>query len=138
MGNYIQSIKQGADTVIITGSCGPCRFGEYCELQINILKKLGYNVNFIVLDKPADIGLNELLKRIGNITSGSNINKLKKARALYIALKIMKLIEKIEAKAHYLAGYEINRGDCKRLLNKCKIDTVKCNKPEKRPIYPAA
>lgn len=38
MGNYIQGIEQGADTIIITGSCGPCRYGEYCELQINTLK----------------------------------------------------------------------------------------------------
>ena len=40
MGNYIQCIEKGADTIMITGSCGPCRYGEYCELQMNILKQL--------------------------------------------------------------------------------------------------
>ena len=38
IGNYIQAIEKGADTILIPGSCGPCRFGEYCELQINLMK----------------------------------------------------------------------------------------------------
>lgn len=38
IGNYVQSIEAGADTIVIAGSCGPCRFGEYCELQMNTLK----------------------------------------------------------------------------------------------------
>ena len=52
IGNYIQAIEGGADTVILTGSCGPCRFGEYCELQMNLMKSLGYDLEFIVLDMP--------------------------------------------------------------------------------------
>ena len=27
LGNYIESIERGADTVIITGNCGFCRYG---------------------------------------------------------------------------------------------------------------
>ena len=58
LGNFIQSIEAGADTILTTGSCGPCRFGEYCELQMQILKKLGYrNLNFIVADLSPEIGL---------------------------------------------------------------------------------
>lgn len=68
IGNYIHSIQQGADTVIITGSCGPCRFGEYCEFQINILKKLGYHVDFVVVDAPSDIGFDELIRRLNRIS----------------------------------------------------------------------
>ena len=28
IGNYIQAIEKGADTVILPGSCGPCRLGN--------------------------------------------------------------------------------------------------------------
>ena len=35
IGNYIQAIEKGADTVILPGSCGPCRFGEYCEMHLH-------------------------------------------------------------------------------------------------------
>ncbi|TDT56460.1 2-hydroxyglutaryl-CoA dehydratase [Fonticella tunisiensis] len=127
IGNYIHSIEHGADTVLITGSCGPCRFGEYCELQINILRRLGYNVDFIVLDVPTDIGIRELLRRIGKISGSSSKNKLQKVKALGDAIKVMKLIDDIEAKARYLAGYEMNKGECKRILNKCKADALKTN-----------
>ncbi len=34
----------------MTGSCGPCRFGYYSVLEDNILKNLGYDVEFIVFD----------------------------------------------------------------------------------------
>ena len=130
MGNYIHSIRQGADTVLITGSCGPCRFGEYCELQARILKRLGHDVDFIVIDKPSDIGFHELLRRIGRISERSAKNRLGKFRALSGALTIMKRIDKLEAKAHMLAGYENNSGECKRLLNACRASAAKCSEPK--------
>lgn len=126
IGNYIQSIEMGADTVIITGSCGPCRFGEYCEMQINLLKKLGYDLNFIVIDSPGDIGLRELLNRIGKIGGASTKSTSEKFKALYNACKIINLIDKIESRAHYLAGYEMKKGECKKILNSCKRETLNC------------
>lgn len=129
IGNYIQSIKEGADTVIIVGSCGPCRFGEYCELQMNLLKQIGHDVEFIVIDAPKDIGKNELLKRIGRITSQSSKSKVVKLKAIVDAIKIMKLIDEIEEKARYLSGYEKNKNDFKTLLKNCKNDAMKCTNP---------
>ncbi len=63
IGNYIESIEKGADTILITGSCGPCRFGYYSVLEKNILKDLGYNVNFVVYD-PIYEGLDKLKNNI--------------------------------------------------------------------------
>jgi len=126
IGNYMHAIELGADTVLITGSCGPCRFGEYCELQINLLNKLGHNLDFIVIDSPGDIGRKELLNRLGRITAGSKKNKLEKIGALMNAVKVANLVDEIEAKARYLAGYEVNKGDCKKLLNQCKRDAMQC------------
>jgi predicted nucleotide-binding protein (sugar kinase/HSP70/actin superfamily) len=130
MGNYIQSIKQGADTILITGSCGPCRFGEYCELQMNILKSLGYDLEFIVLDQPKDIGVNELLRRINIISKSSTKSKSEKFRAVRNAAKVISLIEKIQQKAHYSSGFEKNKGQCKRLLIECKSEAANCNIPD--------
>lgn len=131
IGNYLQAVEQGADTVILTGSCGPCRFGEYCELQMNIMKKLGHNLDFIVMDTPGSIGLPELLKRVNRITVNSNKTKQQKFKALFSALKVIKLIDEIEARAHYLAGYEKVPGECKAILNSCRAEALKCNEPTK-------
>lgn len=129
IGNYIQSIEQGADTVIITGSCGPCRFGEYCELQMNLLKKLGYDLNFVVIDTPGSIGKKEFLNRIGSISNESNRHRFEKYKSLYDSIKVLNLIDEIEAMAHKLAGYEIKKGESRYLLNQCRLEAMKCTYP---------
>ena len=35
----------------------------------------------------------------------------------------------MRAKAHYLTGYEVNKGEFKRLLKECKINAAKANSP---------
>ncbi|WP_097026755.1 acyl-CoA dehydratase activase-related protein [Clostridium peptidivorans] len=124
IGAYIQSIEEGADTIILPGSCGPCRYGEYCELQINILKKLGYNVNFIVIDAPKSIGKDEFLNRVSKIGQYSKKSKTEKISAVLKGYKIINLIDDIERKARLLSGYEINKGEVKNLLRKCKRDAL--------------
>lgn len=131
LGGYIQSIEKGADTVLITGSCGPCRFGEYCELQMNLLRKLGYNVNFIVLDKPSSIGKNEFLKRISKISNESPLSINQKLKVLYKAYRVINLMDYIEKEAHKKAGYEANHGECKKILKNCKKNAFTYNEPEK-------
>ncbi|MBZ9688332.1 acyl-CoA dehydratase activase-related protein [Clostridium estertheticum] len=129
MGNYLQSIEMGADTIILPGSCGPCRFGEYCELQINALKKIGHNLTFIVVDSPFDIGKKELLNRLSKISNNSTKGKVQKIRALKTAYDVIEIIEKIETAANYLTGYEVNKGEFKRLLKECKINAAKAITP---------
>ncbi len=129
MGNYMQSIEKGADTILITGSCGPCRYGEYCELQIKTLSRLGHDLDFIVLDAPGEIGIDEFLRRIGKIFKASNKSRAEKLLSIKRAFNVIDLIDKLESKAHFLAGYEINKGDCKRILHQCKKDAFSCDNP---------
>jgi predicted nucleotide-binding protein (sugar kinase/HSP70/actin superfamily) len=130
LGNYIQSIEKGADTVIITGSCGPCRYGEYCELQINSMKSLGYKMNFIVIDKPNSIGKEEFLNRVNKILAASHRSTSKKVKVALNAYKIIKLIDGIERKARYKAGFEVNKGECKKILFECKSKALKYSSDE--------
>lgn len=130
IGNYIQAIEKGADTIILPGSCGPCRFGEYCEMQMNIMRNLGYDLDFIIIDSPNDIGVKELLNRVSKISSNTTLSKHEKVQSLLNGIKVMNLIDDIEAKAHYLAGYERIKGECKSILNNCKKDALDCNDPK--------
>lgn len=130
LGGYIDSIEKGADTVLITGSCGPCRFGEYCELQINTLRKLGYNVDFIVLDKPSSIGKREFINRISKISNNSSLSTHKKLKVIYNAYRVINLMDYIEAEAHMKTGYEVNQGECKKILRNCKINAFKYSNPD--------
>ena len=129
MGNYLQSIERGADTVVITGSCGPCRFGEYCELQARILRRLGRDVDFIVIERPSEIGLRNLLGRLKRVAGDSGKSGAQKLNVLIWAVRIMKRIDALEARAHMLAGYERNRGECRRLLHAFRRDAQKAKGP---------
>lgn len=52
LGNFIEAIEKGADTIITVGGWGPCRFGYYSEIQRKILKSLGYKFKMISLEVP--------------------------------------------------------------------------------------
>lgn len=129
MGNYIQSIKNGADTVIIAGSCGPCRFGEYCELQMRILKKLGYDINFIVIDNPKSLGKKEILNRIARISNAGRASNMEKVNSARMSYEVLKYIETIQKKAMWLSGYEKEKGQCRTLLNSCKKECMNTHDP---------
>jgi predicted nucleotide-binding protein (sugar kinase/HSP70/actin superfamily) len=52
IGNYIEALEAGADTIIMGGGIGPCRFGYYGEVQKDILRDLGYNFNMVIFEPP--------------------------------------------------------------------------------------
>ncbi len=130
MGSYVDCIQKGADTILITGSCGPCRFGEYCELHMKLLKKLGAQVHTVVIDAPGEIGRQELLQRIGMISGASPLGAPKKLQALRHAIHILTLADSLDEKAHWLAGYEANAGECKKLLFNAHREAENCRFPE--------
>jgi predicted nucleotide-binding protein (sugar kinase/HSP70/actin superfamily) len=52
MGNMIEALERGANTILTYGGCGPCRFGYYGCLQEEILKDLGYQFVMGTTDDP--------------------------------------------------------------------------------------
>ena len=112
IGNYLAGIREGADTVLLVGSCGPCRFGEYSELQMKILRHLGHDIDFIVMDPVKSIGLRELLHRMQRVGAQSEKAPVEKLHSLFIAYKAMKLLDDIEKEAHWRAGFEKKPGEC--------------------------
>lgn len=126
MGNYIASIARGADTILITGSCGPCRFGEYCELQMKILARQGLHADLIVVDAPREIGVKTLMQRLGRIGDASPLSTGKQLTALRRAVSVLKAADGIDAEAHMRAGYEAEHGACKRLLDECRREVLAC------------
>lgn len=127
MGNYLECIERGADTILITGSCGPCRFGEYCELQMKLLDKLGLKAEMIVIDSPFAIGKKEFWERIGKISGENGEGTAFKLGCLRGAIRVLGLADEIDAIAHERAGYEMVTGECKRLLAEAKAKAYSCH-----------
>jgi len=63
LGNFIESLEQGADTIITCGGVGPCRLGYYAEIQKNLLKDLGFEFELIVIE-PSVIQVLKIVYRL--------------------------------------------------------------------------
>ncbi|MDA8236225.1 MAG: CoA protein activase [Clostridia bacterium] len=50
LGNYLQALEEGTDTLIMLGGNGPCRFGYFGNLAGVILQDLGYEFRMVILE----------------------------------------------------------------------------------------
>jgi predicted nucleotide-binding protein (sugar kinase/HSP70/actin superfamily) len=131
LGNFIECIERGADTILLTGSCGPCRFGEYCELSMKILRNIGYrDLKFIVLDASPEIGLAEFLRRLDALMEQSPAGRFGRLRAWKTAYDVAAAYDGLEAEAHWRAGFEQSRGECRRILNDGRAKAPLCGDPK--------
>ncbi|MCL6638636.1 MAG: CoA protein activase [Firmicutes bacterium] len=71
LGNFIEACEAGADTIVMAGGCGPCRFGYYAQVEQAILRDLGYDLKLIVLEPP-EKHIAELLVKIKHLAGGSS------------------------------------------------------------------
>ncbi|MGI6120089.1 MAG: CoA protein activase [Desulfosporosinus sp.] len=85
LGNYIEAANQGADTFVITGGIGPCRFGYYGEIERLILRDAGYAYDVVTLEPP-DGSLLGLARRIRYLAGRKNswVKILKAIRFAYL------------------------------------------------------
>ncbi|MCX7710127.1 MAG: CoA protein activase [Clostridia bacterium] len=112
IGNFVQAHRQGADTMIITGGCGPCRFGYYSEMNREILKDIGCELDVIALEWP-DQGLPEFLRRVKKLTGGLNVVKI--SRVLKDVTQIAKMMDDFERLSFRVRPREVHKGDTDRI-----------------------
>ena len=115
IGNYIESMKMGADTIVLTGSCGPCRFGYYSILQKEILKTMGHQFDFILLDPPQG-DYKSFFNSVYKLANTKNPYKIIKALAK--ATKALYGVDEIDEIAYYKRPRECNIGDTDRYYDR--------------------
>ncbi len=98
LGNYVQAAAKGADTVVITGGIGPCRFGYYGELERQILQDAGYPYEVVILEPP-DGSIVGLIQRIRYLAGDKN-SWIKIAKALLFAYRKSVALDRIEDLIH--------------------------------------
>jgi len=124
MGNYIQSLDSGADTIILTGSCGPCRFGYYGIIEKEILQDLGYKVDVVILDAPGkDPGI--FFQRIKKISGNSSWRNILKA--FLSALKVVEETEVLFDIFLYKRPRELAKGETDRLQDYFEKEVLNCH-----------
>jgi len=97
MGNFLEAVDLGADTIFMAGGSGKCRFGFYSHVQQRILRDLGYDCRFVVLNQYTICDtLFSLLPRLTQKPVSEVI------RAFLLFLHKAKVLSVVEQRARYL------------------------------------
>ncbi len=121
IGNYLQAYKKGADTILMAGGCGPCRFGYYCELQREILEDMGIDMKIIVLEAPYG-NVWELVRRIVKLTGAFNLPKI--IWAFKNASRIAISVDKLEKLCFKIRPRELNKGETDGVYKKFRTEAL--------------
>ncbi len=71
IGNFIEAKEHGADTFLMAGGVGPCRFGLYGQLEAEILGELGIDYDALIIEPP-DKGIWQFVRRVRKITGSAS------------------------------------------------------------------
>ncbi|MDI6703697.1 MAG: CoA protein activase [bacterium] len=121
LGNLIDALDKGADTLLSVSGAWACRFGYYGRVQHKILHDLGYRFESIILGN-SKIGVFERIREINGGKTISNIIK-----GVRIALKKAEVLEKIENLSRKIRPYEEDKGEVTQVFNRCLRDLEKTN-----------
>ncbi len=107
LGNYVEAYELGADTVLMAGGVGPCRFGYYATIQKDILADAGYPMEFIVLEPPKGHALS-LLSQLRKLVQ--NVSLCDFLRAVEVAWLKLQAMEDIHILANQVRAVEAVTG----------------------------
>lgn len=99
LGNFIEAMEEGANTIIMGGGYGPCRFGYYGEIQREILQQLDYDFEMFVIEPNLFEDLKNIYKFLGGFPVRKFINAGRLAWNKVVAVdEINKLVLKMRAR----------------------------------------
>lgn len=107
MGNFIEAHELGADTILMAGGAGPCRFGYYAQIEREILEDLGYNMKMVVLEPPQK-HISELLIKIKEVTGGKSWLEI--VKAIKFGFQKARAVDRIERQVHWIRPREQEPG----------------------------
>jgi len=115
LGNFIESLEKGADTLLMVGDSGngSCRLGFYARIQQIILKELGYNFRMITLTNRSG---GEFMGGLADLGRGKSRKEI--ASAFWLGWRKMRLCEEAERWSHRIRPCEINRGETTRVYQR--------------------
>lgn len=118
IGDFVNAIEKGADTLVMAIDCGPCRFGFYASVQERILKDMGYkDITIIPLDQ-ADLLEFNWVKTLQEVSGRRDLFIYSKfVKAIIFFLKKAKLLNDIQTAEGVFRAYERNQGDTTTIFN---------------------
>ncbi len=122
LGNFIEALEGGADTIAMVSDHGPCRVGMYDVVIQQILRDLGFQFTWIAMD---DTRLwSNYFQRFNQERKDWGASLWETLWALRFSWRKLKLCETLERTVHRIRPLEVERGrttrvetDCLRLID---------------------
>ena len=125
LGNMIEALELGADTILTIGQYGPCRFGYYNRVQDVILRELGYDFEMLRQSQ----GLKHIMRHITGKASMIDL-----FTSFRFGLAKVKVLEDLEQLVHKVRAIERDKGDATQIYRNAvkAIDDARDYKSIKR------
>jgi len=125
LGNMIEALELGADTIATVGQYGPCRFGYYHKVQEEILRELGYKFHMV----KESLGIMNMVKYL---TNGAPLPEI--ITGFRFGLAKLKALDMVEQLVYKMRAIEQNKGMVTRIYRDAvtAIDSAQDYKAIKR------
>jgi predicted nucleotide-binding protein (sugar kinase/HSP70/actin superfamily) len=117
LGNFIEALEKGADTIAMITDHGPCRVGMYDVVMQQILRDLGFQFDWIAMDDTRILG--DYLLRFNRERKRRGASFWESLQAIRFSWKKVKLSESIERMAQKIRPLELKRGETTRVQTDC-------------------
>jgi predicted nucleotide-binding protein (sugar kinase/HSP70/actin superfamily) len=114
VGNLAEALDLGADTVVMAGGVGPCRFGFYGELQREILRDNGYEFRMVIVDPPQGRA-RHVIESLRSLFPA--VRLCQALHAMRLAWSKIVAIDRLESLANRSRALERERGAVSAALN---------------------
>jgi len=115
IGNFVEALEAGADTLLMAGGVGPCRFGYYAQIQKCVLEEAGYNFDMIILEPPS-AGIMLFVNTLRKLAPGKSLLEI--WRIIKIGFGKARILDELEKYTLKYRAYEVKRGDTTRAYKK--------------------
>ncbi len=114
LGTFLECLEMGANVLIQAG--GGCRYGYYFELQMQILKDLGYSFTYINLVSKGKENVKKIYQDLKQINP--KLSWIKLIYHTFIASKMVKYMDHIDHYIRKYIGFEEEKGSFLALKEK--------------------
>ncbi len=122
IGNYIQAYELGADTILMAGGCGPCRFGYYCEMHREILRDAGYPMEILTLEF-ANGNFKELANVVYRLTGSAGLIKI--PFVVKAVAKTARRVDELERLSFGIRARELEHGSVDSIYKSFRENALK-------------
>ena len=128
LGNFLEGLDRGADTLILLAGPNNCRFGYYSRLQSQVLQELGYHFEMLTpqISSRTINGVTDILRRL----SGNCASRWDCLRAIMLALGVLRDLDEIERQMQWVRARELRTGDAQKVFEEASLALTAVESPE--------